>query len=84
MIVRVDNEGNIEGFYIERTRMTGTVKRIVKDKGFGFILGEDRKEYFFHRTALKNKKFEELAEGDEVEFEDSDGSKGPRAEDVYA
>ena len=63
--------------------MTGIVKKIVVDKGFGFILGEDKKDYFFHRTSLKNAQFEDLTVGDEVTFEDAEGSKGPRAEDIY-
>lgn len=65
--------------------MTGIVKKIVVDKGFGFILGNDKKEYFFHRSALKNIIIEALQEGQEVTFEDAEGlkGKGPRAEDIY-
>jgi len=65
--------------------MQGVIKRIVLDKGFGFLAEKNnpKKEYFFHRSALKNIKLEELEEGQEVEFEDSDGPKGPRAEDIY-
>ena len=63
--------------------MTGTVKRIYLDKGFGFIKGKDNKEYFFHRSGLKNIKLEELLAEQEVEFEDSEGAKGPRAEDIF-
>ena len=63
--------------------MTGKIKRIVADRGFGFILGSDKKEYFFHSKALKNIKFEDLRAEMEVTFEDSEGTKGPRAEDVY-
>jgi len=33
---------------------TGTVKRVISDRGFGFILGEDGKEYFFHRDGLSS------------------------------
>jgi CspA family cold shock protein len=62
--------------------MNGKVKRIT-DKGFGFILGDDKKEYFFHSSALKNVKFDDLREGTEVTFEDAEGTKGPRAEDIY-
>lgn len=62
--------------------MNGRVKRIT-DKGFGFLIGDDGKEYFFHQTALKNVKFDELREGTEVTFEDAEGAKGPRAEDIY-
>ena len=62
--------------------MNGTVKKIVSDKGFGFIKGEDGKEYFFHRSSLKNADFESLEQGTSVTFEDAEGTKGPRAEDI--
>jgi len=61
--------------------MKGKVKRIVRDKGFGFIITDDG-EYFFHRTALTNVKFEELKEGDDVEFDVEESTKGPRATNV--
>lgn len=65
--------------------MKGIVKRINLEKGFGFIKAAiSGKEYFFHKSALKNITIEELEEEQEVEFEDSEGLKGPRAEDVYA
>lgn len=64
--------------------MNGTIKKVSTEKGFGFIKGENGIEYFFHSSAVKNKNFTELREGDEVTFEDSEGAKGPRAEDVYA
>lgn len=66
--------------------MRGTIKRLKKAEGFGFIKAEARDggvEYFFHRSALKNARMEDLREGQEVTFEDSEGSKGPRAEDVF-
>jgi len=63
--------------------MKGKITRLVADKGFGFIKGEDGTEYFFHRSAVKNAKFEELDENADVEFEDGTGPKGPRAEDIY-
>lgn len=63
--------------------MIGRVQKVLQEKGFGFIKGNNQKEYFFHHSALKNKKFELLREGDEVEFEDSESTKGLRAEDVY-
>lgn len=62
--------------------MDGVIKRIVKDKGFGFIKAGNV-EYFFHRSALKNMQFEDLEEGQEVTFDDSEGNKGPRAEYIY-
>jgi CspA family cold shock protein len=63
--------------------MTGVIKSINADKGFFFILGEDKKTYFGHRSALKNCDIAELAKGREVQFEDVDAEKGPRAEDIY-
>jgi CspA family cold shock protein len=60
--------------------MNGTVKKIVGDKGFGFILAQDGTEYFFHRSACAN--FEGLDLGTKVSFEVVPSPKGPRAEDV--
>lgn len=62
--------------------MTGTIKRLAKDKGWGFIRCGST-DYFFHRTSVKNGKWDELEEGQEVTFEDVESDKGPRAEDVY-
>lgn len=63
--------------------MTGTIRTLNKEKGFGFIKGEDGTEYFFHRSAVKNVDFSVLERNQKVEFEGGEGSKGPRAEDVY-
>lgn len=63
--------------------MNGTIKKVHSDKNFGFILGEDGKDYFFHRSGVKNAEFTQLREGQEVTFEDAVGDKGPRAEDIY-
>jgi CspA family cold shock protein len=59
---------------------TGTVKRLVSDKGFGFVAAADGNEYFFHRSACEV--FEQLREGDAVTFDAGQGPKGPRAENV--
>ena len=59
----------------------GTVKKIVADKGFGFIT-TDRGEIFFHHSALQGVQIESLREGQEVEFSEGRGPKGPRAENV--
>jgi CspA family cold shock protein len=61
----------------------GTVKKLVRDKGFGFIRGTDGNEYFFHRSAVSGS-FDTLREGDEVTFDVGSGPKGPRAESVQA
>jgi cold shock protein len=62
---------------------TGTITRLLSDKGFGFIRDERGQEYFFHRSSVRQVMFELLREGQHVEFtpEDSTG-KGPRAGDV--
>ncbi|MGE0703420.1 MAG: cold-shock protein [Vicinamibacterales bacterium] len=61
--------------------MKGTIKRLVNDKGFGFILSQDGTEYFFHRTSC-DIPFDDLREGQSVTFERGQGPKGPRAERV--
>lgn len=61
---------------------TGTVKRLVSDKGFGFIAADDGSEYFFHQSACSGVSFDELREGQSVSFEKGQGPKGPRAENV--
>ncbi len=67
----------------EKKKMRGTVKTFNVEKNYGFIKGEDGKEYFFHASAVKNGQAADVGRGVEVEFEDAEGSKGPRAEDVY-
>jgi CspA family cold shock protein len=62
--------------------MNGKVKRLVTDKGFGFILAEDGNEYFFHQSACTSMRFDDLREGQAVTFSKGQGPKGPRAEDV--
>jgi CspA family cold shock protein len=62
--------------------MTGKIRQITTDKGFGFIQGEDRNDYFFHRSGLVGIEFDTLQVGDEVNFQPSKGPKGLRAENV--
>ena len=57
--------------------MNGTVKRLVSDKGFGFIAAEDGNEYFFHQSACSGVSFDELREGQSVSFEKGQGPKVP-------
>jgi CspA family cold shock protein len=61
---------------------SGIVKRLVSDKGFGFIQAQDGGEYFFHQSACNGVRFAELREGQSVSFEKGQGPKGPRAENV--
>jgi CspA family cold shock protein len=59
---------------------TGTVKKVVADRGFGFIAAEDGKEYFFHRTGVEaSLDFDRLAGGERVVFEVEASQRGPRA-----
>ena len=53
--------------------MQGTVDRVVADEGFGFIIGPNGEEYFFHRTALKGVDWEELGPGVPVIFQSTVG-----------
>ena len=53
--------------------MQGTVDRVVAEDGFGFIIGPNGEEYFFHRTALKGVDWEELGPGVPVLFEATEG-----------
>ena len=59
----------------------GTIKKLISDKGFGFIEG-DRGELFFHHSAVEGTTFETLREGQAVEYTEGRGPKGPRAESV--
>jgi len=62
---------------------TGTIKKVVADRGFGFITAEDAKEYFFHRGALDSSiDFDRLTGGERVQFEIEASPKGPRATQV--
>lgn len=62
---------------------TGTIKKVIADRGFGFIAAEDTKEYFFHRGALDSSTdFDRLVGGERVEFEIEANPKGPRATQV--
>ena len=64
--------------------MFGTIKKIVREKGFGFIVPDDGSDdVFFHRSRLAPKVvFEDLREGDEVEFQVTKGEKGPQASNL--
>ncbi len=56
----------------------GTIKKLVQDRGFGFIAAEDGKEYFFHRSGTEAD-FDSLNGGERVTFEVEASPKGPRA-----
>jgi len=62
--------------------LNGTIKRLVADKGFGFILADDGNEYFFHNSACTQTRFDEMREGQAVTFDRGQGPKGPRGENI--
>ena len=64
-------------------RTTGTVKWFDESKGFGFITpAEGEKDCFVHYSAIQGDGFKTLTQGEKVEFEVVDGTKGPAAENV--
>ena len=60
---------------------TGTIKKLVLERGFGFIAAEDGKEFFFHRSGTEGD-FDRLLGGEKVSFEIESSPKGPRAKSV--
>ena len=65
---------------------TGTVKKVVAERGFGFITGDDDgRDYFFHRSAVAaSLDFDRIAGGEKVRFEIEQDPKGPRARNIEA
>lgn len=59
----------------------GTIKKVTQ-KGFGFIDTESGKDLFFHLSNLEGVSFDELYEGQRVSYNEGQGEKGPRAENV--
>ena len=61
----------------------GKIKKLVRDRGFGFISDTDGREVFFHQTSLVETTFNALNEDQQVEFEIEKSDKGPRAVNVH-
>jgi CspA family cold shock protein len=59
----------------------GTIKKLVSERGFGFIAADDGKEYFFHRSGT-DVDFDTLLGGEHVTFQVEPSPKGPRAAQV--
>ena len=64
------------------SKTNGTVKWFNETKGFGFIEREDGPDVFVHFSAIQGDGFKTLADGQKVEFDVTDGQKGPQAENV--
>jgi CspA family cold shock protein len=64
---------------------SGVMKKIVSDRGFGFITADDGKDYFFHRDGLDSSlSFDRLVGGERVTFDMEASPRGPRAVNVRA
>ena len=61
---------------------TGTVKWFSPDKGYGFISQEDGPDVFVHFSAIEGAGYRNLEENQKVEFDVTDGPKGPQAANV--
>ena len=61
---------------------TGKIKKLVSERGFGFISDTDGRELFFHQSGLVDVNFDTLREGQEVSFEVETSPKGPRAVNI--
>jgi len=60
----------------------GKVKWFNEKKGYGFITSEEGKDVFVHHSGIQGEGFKSLNEGDQVEFEVTQGPKGPQAVSV--
>ncbi|MFC0270742.1 cold shock domain-containing protein [Metabacillus herbersteinensis] len=63
-------------------KTTGTVKWFNAEKGFGFIEVAEGNDVFVHFSAITGEGFKSLDEGQQVEFNITEGNRGPQAEDV--
>jgi len=61
---------------------TGKIKKLIRDRGFGFISDTDGRELFFHQNSMVGTPFDTLAGDEKVEFEVEDSPKGPRAVNI--
>jgi cold shock protein len=61
---------------------TGKIKKVVRDRGFGFISDTDGREVFFHQSGVIDTRFDALTEEQKVEFDIENSPKGPRAINV--
>lgn len=65
-------------------KVKGKIKKLVRERGFGFVRGDDGREVFFHRSGLGPSDYDSLSEGDVVEYVVQEGPRGARAENVRA
>ena len=64
--------------------MLGTIKKVTRDRAYGFIRAEDGIDYFFHQSELHGGLvFEDIHEGEAVRFEPKHAERGPRAVEIW-
>ena len=74
--------GHFFSIFKEEIVHTGKIKKLVRERGFGFISDTDGRELFFHSSGLVGVSFDSLQEGAEVTFEVESSEKGPRATSI--
>jgi CspA family cold shock protein len=78
----IDHPGPVCPSTEDDSMPNGSIKRLVRDRGFGFIRDDNGLEWFFHRSAVTDGTFDQLNEGQRVTFEEEPSAKGPRAGNV--
>ncbi len=84
-------EREIETYHQNRKRFVkepgprpmGTIARVFRTKGYGFIQTESDRQIYFHRNSLDGLSFDDLSKGTPVAFELEEGEKGPQAARVF-
>jgi CspA family cold shock protein len=82
--LKVTNQVSIQDIHIMSEKVQGTVKWFNESKGYGFIEQESGPDVFAHFSAIESEGYKTLAEGQKVEFEVTQGQKGPQAEKIVA
>ncbi len=62
---------------------SGKIKKVIQERGFGFISDTDGREVFFHQSGLVDEQFSSLKEEQKVEFDIENSPKGPRAINIH-
>ncbi len=79
---RLTGNESLGGSHEKMSKSTGKVKWFNNAKGYGFIEQPGEQDIFVHYSAITGDGYKSLIQGDEVEFEVTDGPKGPQAENV--
>ncbi|MCF8055380.1 MAG: cold shock domain-containing protein [Desulfocapsa sp.] len=72
------NQKSADGSFDDGTRR-GVIRKVSPYESYGFIVGQDERDIYFHENALKDISIDSLTEGDEVMYGESQGDKGPQA-----